>query len=233
MIRYSTTTHTPYQTIVLVSENGDISEAYEPLSDPLLVRYQHYKSEIESEKTSNSITNLFSKQNIDKLKTRIRLAFPFAPNLSRAEWCPTRLLNFVEILHENFPKHKLILTDFSALPDTIDSKAYLAPVVQTRYENQTVPVSTYRVSQGWFDIFFPTDFDLLKDLYKHVGRRKLEQSAGSVHVSSEWVEKRNEGKVFTHDEFLREWADLEKTRFKSGENPILSFYKNVKFFVSS
>jgi len=35
--------------------------------------------------------------------------------------------------------------------------------------------------------------------------------------------------VFTHAEFLETYADLEKTRLRNGENPMLDFYKNVKF----
>jgi len=35
--------------------------------------------------------------------------------------------------------------------------------------------------------------------------------------------------VFTHAEFLETYADLSKTQLKNGENPMLDFYKNVKF----
>ena len=43
-----------------------------------------------------------------------------------------------------------------------------APVVQTRYQNTTVPCETLFVRQGYFDIFFPTNFENLRDMYEHV-----------------------------------------------------------------
>jgi hypothetical protein len=35
--------------------------------------------------------------------------------------------------------------------------------------------------------------------------------------------------VFDHAQFLETYAELEKTRLRNGENPMLDFYKNVKF----
>lgn len=35
--------------------------------------------------------------------------------------------------------------------------------------------------------------------------------------------------VLTHAEFLKTYADLSKTKLRNGENPMLDFYKNVKF----
>ena len=35
--------------------------------------------------------------------------------------------------------------------------------------------------------------------------------------------------VFTHAEFMETYADLERTRLKNGENPLVDFYQNVKF----
>ncbi len=35
--------------------------------------------------------------------------------------------------------------------------------------------------------------------------------------------------VFTHAEFMETYADLAQTQLKSGENPMLEFYQNVKF----
>ena len=34
--------------------------------------------------------------------------------------------------------------------------------------------------------------------------------------------------VFTHSEFI-DYADVENTRLRSGENPLVDYYKNVKF----
>lgn len=35
--------------------------------------------------------------------------------------------------------------------------------------------------------------------------------------------------VFSHAEFMETYGDLDKTRLRNGENPMLAFYKNVKF----
>ena len=35
--------------------------------------------------------------------------------------------------------------------------------------------------------------------------------------------------VFTHAEFLSTYAQIEKTQLRNGENPMLDYYRNVKF----
>ena len=35
--------------------------------------------------------------------------------------------------------------------------------------------------------------------------------------------------VYTHAEFMETYADVQATRLRSGENPLLDTYKNVKF----
>ena len=71
-----------------------------------------------------------------QLKSRL----PLAPNMTVPEYVPTRLMQFFDILREYFPLHQLLTSDFHALPDAV--KGYNAPVVQTRYQRRTVPVTT-------------------------------------------------------------------------------------------
>jgi hypothetical protein len=71
---------------------------------------------------------------------KLRSKLPFAPNLSAPEYIPTRLMHFFDILHKYFPAHKLVTSDFHALPDAVDGVN--APVVQTRYQRRMVPVTT-------------------------------------------------------------------------------------------
>ena len=116
------------------------------------------------------------------MSTTIRNIFaslPFAPNLSVPEYIPTRLLNFLRTLRTSFPRHRLLLSDFSSLPNSIPG--INAPVVQTRYRNTTVPCSTLLVKQGHFDIFFPTDFERLRDMYEET----LNQSTTSADLPHE------------------------------------------------
>lgn len=119
--------------------------------------------------------------------------------------------------------------------------------------------------QGFFDIFFPTNFERLRDMYEYMlGQPVLSDSvagigrasplatsasplqAGSGYFSSFQPRNRRapidgvasssglpvgqrKSSVFTHAEFLETYADLSKTRLRSGENPMLEYYKNVKF----
>ncbi|EED83157.1 predicted protein [Postia placenta Mad-698-R] len=136
---------------------------------------------------------------------------------------------------------------------------------RTRYRNETVPCTTLLVKQGYFDIFFPTDFGRLRDMYEQIlsqplplslleealPRSPLSTSASPVSLGSNffsshhWKNRRpptdgvasasgipvgeRKSSVYTHAEFMATHADLDKTRLRSGENPILELYQNVKF----
>lgn len=197
----------------------------------------------------------------EKLRN-LYVSMPFAPNLSSAEYIPTRLLNLVQTLRTYFPRHRLLLSDFSSLPDTIPG--INAPVVQTRFQNLTVPCSTLLVKQGYFDIFFPTNFDRLHDMYEFTLSQPLPSSeddasrisplaatSTSVSLGSDFFNSyqppnrrrpidgvtsasglpigERKSSVFSHSQFLVTYAELGKTRLRNGENPMLDFYKNVKF----
>ena len=60
--------------------------------------------------------------------------------------------------------------------------------------------------QGYFDILFPTDFAVSEAIYRAITGRLT--------------------RVLTHEDFMRRWAYLEDTRTRSGENPLLSWYRN-------
>lgn len=83
-----------------------------------------------------------------------RSSLPFAPNLTKPEWIPTKAMVMMEVLRDYFPRHRLLMSDFSELPDAIDG--YGAPVVQTRHKGDMIAVTTFMVKHGHFDIFFPT-----------------------------------------------------------------------------
>ncbi len=198
----------------------------------------------------------------EKLRN-LYVSMPLAPNLSPAEYIPTRLLNLVQTLRTYFPRHRLLLSDFSSLPDTIPG--INAPVVQTRFQNLTVPCSTLLVKQGYFDIFFPTNFERLRDVYEFTLSQPLPSSdedeasrispltatSTSVSLGSDFFNSyqppnrrrpidgvasasglpigERKSSVFLHSQFLETYAELDKTRLRNGENPMLDFYKNVKF----
>lgn len=39
-------------------------------------------------------------------------------------------------------------------------------------------------------------------------------------------------RVLTHEEFMRSWAYVEDTETRSGENPLLSWYKNASVMLT-
>jgi Putative S-adenosyl-L-methionine-dependent methyltransferase len=237
----------PYQALTTTNASGDYDEIFEPVSDPLITKYLEYR------KQAGHIPPAFAHPlSSSPTLRRLRAQLPFSPNLSRAEFVPTQLFSFLEILRDKFPLHHLLLSDFSSLPDTISGGGYNAPVVQTRYRDTMVPCSTYMVQPGYFDIFFPTDFELLRDMYELVmtsarparsvgsdtstapvrldpnffssrGRRRFPLDVAGVSSSSG---RRN---VYTHKDFLRKYSDAPAMTLRSGENPMLDYYSNVKF----
>jgi hypothetical protein len=210
VVRYDNISGIPYQGLVstLPDSEGSFEEVYEPVTDPLI------KSFLE---TRAKIGHLPAFE-LQKWKRKMRMLLPFAHNLSQKEFVPTETFRLTRILSEKFPAHSLILSDFHALPDTIEGLN--APVVQTMFDGVMVPCSTYLVEPGWFDIFFPHDFTLLKGLYDyHAGQKQP-------------TETRNKSEVLTYKAFLKRYGDPSQTRLQSGENPMLSYYENVSFLLS-
>ncbi|CAG8759867.1 16055_t:CDS:2 [Gigaspora rosea] len=204
-LRYDCISEKPYQAVVIIDDKGDFEEIYEPVTDPLIMRYLALRSRTLYK--TPVLQNRFFRQLRNKL--------PFSPNMTSPEFIPTKELLFLEILKDYFPQHRLIISDFYKLPDTI--RGIDAPVVQTRYEDTMVPCSTYMVSPGWFDIFFPTNFELLRDIYRLVCH------SGTAEENI---------RILSQRDFLKRYADLDRTKTKSGENPMLMYYENVKFLLS-
>jgi hypothetical protein len=81
-----------------------------------------------------------------------------------------------------------------------------------------IPCSTYLVTRGWFDIFFPTDFEMMQRIYGLIAAKKGKSD--------------RQTRVATHRDFLQQYGDLEASRTQSGENPMVEHYQNVKFFLT-
>lgn len=158
----------PYQGWITIDGNGDFDTHYTRVTDPLITAFLNLRERLNHPPPISRILQSSS------TARSLYAALPFAANLSTPEYVPTRLLNLMFVLRKHFPRHRLLLSDFSSLPDTV-KPGVNAPVVQTRYQNTTVPCGTLLVKQGFFDIFFPTDFTRLRDMYEdllarpHVG----------------------------------------------------------------
>ncbi|KAI4129474.1 MAG: hypothetical protein LQ347_003768 [Umbilicaria vellea] len=230
-IRYDPVTEEPLQGTVLIDSHGEFYEFYTPTLDPVASRFLRVRNKACSRPLNHPLSS-------SRLMRNIRSRSPFAGNLTVPEYIPTRLMQFFDILRTYFPLHRLVASDFHSLPDTI--KGVNAPVVQTRYQRRTVPVSTPLVSclfspsdssfshqnllspsfpylklmlailqvhQGYFDILFPTDFVVINNIYRA--------------MTGKWTG------VYSHKDFLRRWAYVENTETRSGENPLLTWYKNA------
>ncbi|KAF9269072.1 DUF185-domain-containing protein [Marasmius fiardii PR-910] len=261
-IRYNLDTLEPYQGFVTIDKNGDFDMVYTPIDDPLITSFLAMRSRLNHPLPFSRLFQQFP--SMRKLYRNL----PFAANLSSEEYIPTRLLSLLRTLRNHFPRHRLLLSDFSALPDTIPGVN--SPVVQTRVHGTTVPCETLLVHQGSFDIFFPTNFERLRDMYEYILSQPprsrppsadaaipdrsspLTSTAFSLSLGSDFfsshtasVNRRapkdgitsasglpvgeHKSSVFTHAEFLETYGDLGKTKLRNGENPMLDFYKNVKF----
>ncbi|KAJ2687291.1 hypothetical protein IWW39_003040 [Coemansia spiralis] len=209
VIRFDYVTGEPYQAFVRVYDDGEFEEYYEPVSDPLIQDYLRVRNSLVSPQHRSAALP-------PALYRRIRSQLPLAPNLSKPEFIPTKAYEFCKVLGRYFPRHRLVLSDFYKLPDTLPG-AVTSPVVQTRFNGSMVPCETYLVQPGWFDIFFPTDFELLRRIY-------------DVECRPQGVEPMS--RVCTQRAFAMENAALAQTRTRSGENPMLDFYENNKFLLS-
>ncbi|PVU86274.1 hypothetical protein BB559_006572 [Furculomyces boomerangus] len=194
VIRYNYTTGEPYESLVYIDKDGEFHEALEPVNSPQIVEYLDVCKKV-GYKSPIQEPTLFKK---------MRSYLPLAPNTTDHEFLPTYMYNVY----------------FYELPDS--TSGVNAPVVQTRYKGNMVPCSTFMVQPGWFDIFFPVDFELLSKVYYWVYLEKAKKEELQMDKPI----------VLTQEEFARKYADLEKTCTKSGENPMIDLYRNNKFLIS-
>ncbi|KAH0836551.1 DUF185-domain-containing protein [Lanmaoa asiatica] len=256
LVRYDICTLEPFQGLVAIDAEGEFVPYYTRITDPLIASFLSLRQRIKRQPPLPWYLRTSPLR-------RVYATLPFAPNLSPPEYIPTRQLSLLRLLRAHFPRHRLLLTDFSSLPDSVPGAN--APVVQTSVRGTMVPCKTIFVHQGYFDILFPTVFEQLRDMYECV----LEQPVGTgddpfdprharlspfasdtsplsldphffssssrrspldgVKSASGLPVGERRSSVFSHAEFMETYGDLDKTRLKNGENPMLAFYKNVKF----
>ncbi|OCL01802.1 DUF185-domain-containing protein [Glonium stellatum] len=202
-LRYDLLTEEPLQANVLIDSQGDFYEFYSRTLDPLAARFLRVRDAACTFSFNHPLRE-------SRILRSVRSMVPFSANMTMPEYIPTRLMQFFDILYNYFPAHKLVTSDFHSLPDTVHG--INAPVVQTRYRRQTVPVSTPLVQQGFFDVLFPTDFGVMEDMYRAITGKLT--------------------RVLTHEDFLKRWAYVEDTQTRNGENPLLNWYKNASVLIT-
>lgn len=132
-IRYNARTEEPLQGVVLVDTQGEFYEFYTPDIDPVAARFFRVRD-------AACVTPYNYPLRTPRILRNLKSRMPMAPNLTEPEYIPTRLMQFFGILQKHFPNHKLLASDFHSLPDAV--AGVNAPVVQTRYQRRTIPVST-------------------------------------------------------------------------------------------
>lgn len=206
-IRYSVLTKEPLQATVLIDGNGEYYEFYERNLDPVASRYLKIRDVAARSSFPHPLGNTPTSRAFTWLKGRIRWV---GTGLTEPEYIPTRLMQFFDVLHNYFPAHRLLSSDFHMLPNGV--AGLNAPVVQTRFERRTIPVTTPLVLQGFFDVLFPTDFRVAEDVYRAITGKLT--------------------RVSSHEDFLGRWAHNEDTMVRSGENPLVNWYKNASVMIT-
>lgn len=207
VVRYDIDTKQPYQGYVVIDEHNDMHEYYSPELEKWTKEFLKLREE--SNFPISKLRGHPLNQFYPWMKLRNMLN-PLRNNLSEPEYIPTRLFQLFTILKDYFPEHQIIASDFSHFDKTI--AGYNSPTVQTMYQDNMVNTDSYMVEQGYFDIMFPTDFRGINELYRQVTG--------------------NSSNTCSHAEFLKQWAEVEKTKTKSGENPMLELYSNADFIYS-
>jgi hypothetical protein len=131
-IKYNLTTGTPYQSRVIIDSRGEMFEQYSRDLDPIAQQF--------IERRDATCTNYPHPLQGSKVMANLKSLVPWQSPLSTPEYIPTRLMQFFSILYHKFPNHKLISSDFNKLSDAVPG--INAPVVQTRYKREMIPVST-------------------------------------------------------------------------------------------
>ncbi|KKA26223.1 hypothetical protein TD95_000036 [Thielaviopsis punctulata] len=202
-VRYDPDTEQPLQAVVLIDGDGEFFEFYTPQLDARVANFFRVRQ--------SATGGVFPRPYpTSRLVRHLQTYIPLRPNLSDPEYIPTQLMEFFRVLETYFPRHRLVASDFHALPDAV--QGLNAPVVQTRFERTMIPVTTPLVHQGYFDILFPTDFRVMESIYRAMTGKFT--------------------RVSTHEDFMRRWAYIEDTETRSGENPLLDYYKNASVLVT-
>lgn len=135
-LKYDLDTGDPYQSRVVIDPRGEFFEYYTRDIDPLAQQFL--------ERRHAACQSYAHPLQGSRLMQNLRSLLPFRGSLSQPEYIPTRLMQFFYMLYQKFPNHKLITSDFHKLSDTVEG--INAPVVQTRYKREMIPVSTPLVS---------------------------------------------------------------------------------------
>jgi hypothetical protein len=155
MIRYDYRSLEPYKALITVNAKGEYGIYYTCVTDPLVASFLNLRRRLGHPPPLPPILKSPSVRSIYN-------HLSFAPNLSTPEYVPTRMMSLLRKLRTHFPRHRLLLSVFSSLPD--GKPGVNAAVVQARVRGLAVVCSMLFIGPGLFDILFPTHFNRLRDM---------------------------------------------------------------------
>lgn len=238
-------------------EQPSYAEVLQPAEDPLLLHClaalhpeQQSSGNNRGSSASSSSSNS-SRNGGSKVKSWLQsvLGLPDEASEPTDLWLPTRCLQLLEVLHAMLPNHTLLAADFDALPDVV-VPGRNAPLVSGRQgPGVTVDYDTVLVPWGEADIFFPTDFDGLSQLYAAAARSGPEAYAHAAAAATAAAGSRPGGSKqrqvaagssrtavlsSSHSstaDFMSAFAEAKQTRLLSGYNPLVQDWPNTRVFV--
>lgn len=194
-----------FQTMVDLSA-AKPKEILVPISDPLIAEVLGYYKDFAKDNLNNEMKKNFWEKMI---------TWQFSKKQPKSLFLPTYCLKMLRFVRDTLPNHHLIISDFDLLPrDRNNLNGIYAPIVskKLRLSHEKKDFDSYLVEPGEADIFFPTDFELLKKIYKGVCKKK------AVTLK-------------TH-EFVSEFAKEKWGETRSGYNPLKEDFLNTAFFVT-
>lgn len=194
-----------------VDYSNDIEETFRPVSDDTLRRVLNVYLQIrESQPWSNTGGN--------KVVDSVFKWLLDVQGVPEPVFLPTSACMLFDAIHHTVPKHEIILADFDHLPDVIIAGEN-APLVSSTQGGKTRDWGTLFPPFGSSDIFFPSNFELLKQMYL------LRSTLKSV---SQGVRYEKAASFFKNNV-----PDISQATTQSGFVPLLEDYSNTTFLLTT
>ena len=200
-----------FQTLVDRNTQGKLIEEKVLISDPLISEFLQLKKDFPYEDDAG-YKNLGEESFLQRI-----IKYYYKTNTNKSNmFIPTICLKTLKNLAKNIPNNHLIISDFDMLSNSISTRnqGINAPVVSKKLEKAQSKhdYDNYLIECGEGDIFFPTNFKLLRYLYKEICNK------------NSWIMKSHE--------FMKEFSFESWTETKSGYNPLKEDFLNTSFLVT-
>lgn len=203
---------------------GEVDEVFRPVSDACIrhVLGVYLQMNEESLDRDGRMGKYLEKKGTQK-KTLFDAVFAWLLDIQGVPepvFLPTSAYMLFDAIQHAVPHHQLILSDFDYLPDVIIAGEH-APIVSSTTDGKARDRGTLFPPFGSSDIFFPTNFELLKRLYLSIQEKSSLQEI-ELDVQYEKAE-----------EFFRDNVpDISLATTKSGFVPLLEDYSNTSFLLT-